>query len=284
MKWSLLLFCASLPAIAILGSAETNTSRALDDPQSVTLHLATTVEDVAGIQGTIFFDASRSASAPPPGFPPVSLHRITKSAGIPCLTSESGDLTFTDLRPPLSSMRFSVEPTQECLDAFGGRSAVVRVTNPTGEVYAYIHICGDKAGAEFVPNTPVEMAVLHQPMDTSQVIEDIAAHKSYRFILVNANTWANFSPSIRIVFPTVASLQPSSGKRTGGYTVNVSGKGFGQNARILLSGEPVTITYQTDTLIEFTMPAVGDSTASWNLSVLTEEGVSTNARVFTFTD
>lgn len=216
--------------------------------------------------------------------PLIDLTALTRTEGlkIDLALDGNGYITFSDTRPPLSGMRFSVQPTLPYLLAFGDRSAVIRISTNPDAALAYVHVYGDRAGPQFRPDNPQLIATLHQPMDSSYVLEDVSAFRTYRLILVNANTLSPFTPTIRIVCPTISGLNPSAGSRNGGYVVNVSGRGFGQSGQILLAGDPVSVSSWSDTSVRFIMPAVDSNTASWNLAVQTAEGVSTNSKTFTF--
>lgn len=221
-------------------------------------------------------------------FSPMSLIDLTLAAGnhghqVSLQLTESGTLTFSSNRPTLSSIRYSVQPTQQCLDTFAGRDAVLRVGGTADSLNAFVHLYGDQASGNFAPNNPTHLITLEQPTETHHLIDDIARHRTYRVILVNAAAYHPFNPTVRFVFPTIHSLQPSSGSRAGGYTVRVNGMGFGpEEGQILISGAPVAITEWTDTLIRFTMPPVGDHTSSRHLTVRTVEQAATNSRLFTF--
>jgi hypothetical protein len=244
------------------------------------------IEDVTGHSITeVYRDFARDYWLQ--NFSPMPLADFTALAAseglkIDLMLEQTGEITFSDVRPPLSSMRFSFQPTLPYLLAFGDRKAVIRVSANADSALSYVHLYGDNAGAQFRPNNPQWIATLHMPMDSSFVIDDPAAFRTYRMILVNANTWTSFAPTIRIVCPTIASLQPSAGSRSGGYIVNVHGRGFGQLGQILFAGEPVNIASWSDTQVRFLMPPVDSNTASWNLAIRTAEGVSTNAKTFTF--
>lgn len=199
--------------------------------------------------------------------------------------NDAGDITFTDSRPGLSSIRYSVQPNQACLDKFAGREAVIRFRCNSEDLLSDVYVYGDRASSTSIPSQPVELATFYAPTSGSCVVNNLASHKSYRFIIANGTAGRTFTPTLRIVFPTISGLSPTSGKKTGGYTVTLTGRGFGTaTGSISISGSPVSISSWNDTTIKFIMPNVGDNTASWNIVVRTEENVATNGKIFTFTD
>ncbi|GEM_PF-3251202 len=216
----------------------------------------------------------------------IDLNTLLYSAGKPvALTmSETGDITFGGTSSPMSSIRYSVQPSQACLDLFGDRKAVIRFQCNADALLADLYVYGDRASATNIPNQPMALTTFYAPDPGSCVLDNPSAHKTYRFIAANGSSGNPFTPSIRIVFPTVFNLSPSSGKNTGGYTVTVNGNGFGsQQGSISISGSPVSITSWNDKTVKFAMPNVGDTTASWDIVVRTAENVATNPKTFTFT-
>ena len=84
--------------------------------------------------------------------------------------------------------------------------------------------------------------------------------------------------------PQITSLAPSSGGRNGGYSVTVSGTGFGALAgKIYMSAQDIPVQSWTDTAVTFVMPAVG-VTGIWNLYLRTAENAATNNVPFMFTE
>jgi hypothetical protein len=195
---------------------------------------------------------------------------------------ESGDVSFSDSRPVMSSIRFSIEPTAGCVTKFTGRAAVIRFGVNSDAVLYEASVYGDRAGATFVPSNPSAITTFSSG-NGSFKLSNPAAYRTYRFILANSSKLKAFAPSIRMVYPTITSLSPSNGPKAGGYTVVIYGTGFGDTAGTLnIAGSPVTTTKWTDTEVRFTMPNVGDNTTSWNITLRTAEDVQTNGKTFTF--
>ena len=217
----------------------------------------------------------------------VDLQGQAKAAGLTVgmAMTDSGDVSFSNSRPALSSLRISVQPSQACLDKFAGRSAVLRFTPGADAEFYEVSVFGDRAGTDNIPNDPQDVTSFYPSGPEFFVFGNLGQLRTYRFILANGSTSKTFASSFRIVFPTITSLSPSSGKKTGGYGVTVSGNGFGSTkGSISMGGSSVGITSWSDTQIRFTMPDVGDNTGSWDLVVRTAEDVSTNTKSFTFTD
>ena len=201
--------------------------------------------------------------------------------------NESGDVSWSDNRPYLSSMRFSVEPNQACLDRFAGRPAVIRFTPNDAALFYEVFVYGDRAGAANIPNQPHALTSFYPSGPDFFVLDNVASHRTYRFILANGatTTAAAFAPQLRMVVPVITALAPSTGAKRGGYMVSVEGNGFGSKpGSISISGAAIDLSSWTDTRIRFQMPDVGEYTQSWTITVRTAEDVATNSKTFTFTD
>lgn len=216
----------------------------------------------------------------------IDLNTLLYGAGksVALTMSVTGDISFSDTRPAMSSIRYSIQPSQECLDQFPGRQAVIRFQcNNSDAILSDLYVFGDRAGATGIPNQSTLVTTFYAPDRASYVVDNLAAYRTYRFIIANGASSNEFRPSIRIVFPTITGIGPSSGKNTGGYTVTVTGKGFGEEkGSISIAGSSVQINSWNDTTIKFLMPSVGDTVGSWDITVRTVEDVATNSKTFTF--
>ena len=199
--------------------------------------------------------------------------------------TDSGDISFTDTRPILSSIRYSVEPDAACLAKFAGRQAVIRITHTTDAALSEVMIYGDRAGASTVPNQPSEIGVLEVDGELSLLLDNPSEHRTYRFILSNGSVVNTFTPSVRMVYPTINTIIPSSGHRRGGYGIQIRGTGFGNEMGTLtVGGSAIDINSWQDDRINFTMPSVPDFVSTWQITPRTTEGAATNTVEFTFTD
>lgn len=247
------------------------------------------VEDACGKTiGTLYRDFARDywlQNFEP--MPSVDLNFLAADAlGEPvALTmTNSGDISFSDIRGALSSVRFSIQQNEECLNKFAGRAAVIRVTPGPDSSIARVSIFGDRYPATTIPDNPVELGVLNAPEPGVVVLDNGTAHRTWRFILANGSTSRTFPVTVRAVYPQINTLSPSSGRYSGGYIVNVVGTGFGgEQGSIRISGSEVEIVSWTDLRVRFRMPDVGEYTTSAAITVRTKENVPTNPKTFTFT-
>jgi hypothetical protein len=90
---------------------------------------------------------------------------------------------------------------------------------------------------------------------------------------------------VQLVAPLIGSLSPSTGKNDGGYTLTISGSGFGTvPGKVTISGFPLTVTAWSDGAINVTMLNAGTALGAWNVKVITAEDANSNVLPFTFID
>jgi len=83
--------------------------------------------------------------------------------------------------------------------------------------------------------------------------------------------------------PHVETLVPATGKPSGGYSVTVQGTGFGDaRGKVYVGGFEQSVTAWGDGAVTFTMFNAGTVQGDWDVRVEVAEGVSTNAKPFTF--
>lgn len=246
-----------------------------------------TVESAAGRSiSSLYRDFAREfwiQSLDPMGL--VDLTGLANEGGrrVDRIMTDSGDASFSDTRRILSSMRYSIEPDAACRARFAGRQAVIRMTHNSEAALSGVTIYGDRAGASNVPNQPQEIGILEVDGRSALLLDNPSEHRTYRFILTNGSVVNTFSPTVRMVYPQVNTLTPSSGHRRGGYGVQIRGTGFGNEMGTLtMGGTPIDIGLWQDDWINFVMPAVPDYVTTWEITPRTAEGAATNTVVFTF--
>jgi hypothetical protein len=109
--------------------------------------------------------------------------------------------------------------------------------------------------------------------------------KCYRVLVLNFSKSVTADVSVVLSTPYVKSLSPTEGKNDGGYSITISGYGFGETlGQVHLAGFPLTVTRWTDTSVTVTMFNAGTMLGDLELKVTTAEGASSNAVTFTLVD
>ena len=199
-------------------------------------------------------------------------------------TSLAGFSTNQTL-PPLSTWAWIVQPTDVLRPSVANRDAVVRSSwlSATEE----IHVWGTAAAS----GAPVGSTTLLMTLDSSHLsgaVGKVGAYTTHRVAMVNRGSGAQAFPFV-FTIPDIATVSPTTGAKTGGYLVTISGSGFGSTkGSVTAGGASVTgaaITFWSDTTVQFTMPDLSPTTGTVGVTVRTLEsdgsGADTNTATFT---
>ncbi len=191
-------------------------------------------------------------------------------------------VALTDLRPAASSNRIDVRVSADAVTKLAGRDLVARgqgfVAGQSVEVYA------DGVGCDG-PATPGMPRIATLLVDQPTARIGTIGSGCLRVVLTNFSESASATLSVQLVAPLIGSLSPSTGKNDGGYTLTISGSGFGTvPGKVTISGFPLTVTAWSDGAINVTMLNAGTALGAWNVKVITAEDANSNVLPFTFID
>lgn len=212
-------------------------------------------------------------------YPPVDALAI---GGNPQTWADWPGLTLPLALPGYASTRIDVRFDPAFLPSLAGGPFVARVTGPAPPE---LIILGDMAPATAPVGASAARLANVLPGTAYALLGDAWIYTSLRVIAIQAGSDAA-SGTLRLVVPHVETLIPATGKPGGGYTVTVHGVGFGNaKGKVYVGGfpqDPLGVTTWNDTTVIFTMFNAGNAQGEWGVHVEVAEGVSTNAKPFTF--
>lgn len=212
-------------------------------------------------------------------FPPVDGLAI---GGNPKTWADWSGLTLPLAVAEYASTRIDVRFDPAFQPSLAGGQFVARVTGATPPE---LMILGDMASATAPVGASAARLAYVLPGTTHALLGDASIYKSLRVIAIRAGSGAA-TGTLRLVVPHVETLVPATGKPSGGYSVTVQGAGFGDARGTVYVGsfpqDPLGVTAWTDTSVTFTMFNAGSEQGDWDVRVEVAEGVSTNAKPFTF--
>jgi len=191
-------------------------------------------------------------------------------------------MTVGDQRPALSSKRWDIDLGDKDSE-MAGRDLVVRASGLGSGQTVFVY-------RDSVPCTTAgprmqQAGWLDQTHPAIRVGPHSPSTKCYRVLILNFSKSVTADVSVVLSTPYVKSLSPTEGKNDGGYSITISGYGFGETlGQVHLAGFPLTVTRWTDTSVTVTMFNAGTMLGDLDLKVTTAEGASSNAVMFTLVD
>ncbi len=189
-------------------------------------------------------------------------------------------VTWVNLRPEYSSAALDITVAGAFAPMLKGYPLVVR---GTGQRVSY-RVFGCQGLPGLGPKSMQQVALINSASPNHNLGAYDGRFAYYRIIATNPLDEAD--PSVLLVVaPHVRSLTPNQGNKGGGYTVHISGSGFGPAAgSVSVGGFSAEVISWTDTTIAFRQINVGDTLGDWPVSVTTAEGAAIPSTTFRFTD
>ncbi len=186
----------------------------------------------------------------------------------------------SDARPAASSNRIDVRVSADVVTKLAGRDLVARgsglLAGQSVDVYADTVGCDGPASA----GMPRVATLLQNQPDA---LIGAVGFGCLRVVLTNFSESSAATLGVRLVAPKIDALAPPTGSNKGGYTLTVTGTGFGsQPGQLTISGFTLTPLTWSDTSITATMINAGSATGPWDVKAVTRESARSNAAAFTF--
>ncbi|HOU52846.1 MAG TPA: IPT/TIG domain-containing protein [Myxococcota bacterium] len=187
-----------------------------------------------------------------------------------------------DRRPPLSSLRWDVDLGVKDAE-MAGRDLVVRSSGLGAGQLACIY-------RDAVPCTDAaprmeQVRLLDKDHPAGLLGPHGMGTRCYRVLILNFSSTETADVTVTLSTPQVTGVSPSQGKNDGGYSITLSGHGFGDvPGSVHLAGFRLNVTAWSDQSITATMFNAGTMTGNVDLKVLTTEGAWSNAATFTLVD
>lgn len=209
-------------------------------------------------------------------FPPVDGLAI---GGNPKTWADWSGLTLPLAVAEYASTRIDVRFDPAFQPSLAGGQFVARVTGATPPE---LMILGDMTPATGPVGASAARLAYVLPGTAHALLGDASIYKSLRVIAIRAGS-DSATGTLRLVVPHVQTLVPATGKPSGGYAVTIQGTGFGDaKGKVYVGGFEQSVTGWGDSSVTFTMFNAGSSQGDWDVRLDVAEGVSTNAKPFTF--
>jgi hypothetical protein len=221
---------------------------------------------------------------------------VTTPGGTSSYGSTSSDVyTYTSVAPTVTSFG-STSPTSG--STAGGTTITLTGTGFTST--AVVKFTEESSGSAVSPSVVLPATSVSVTSDTllTAVSPSITAGTTYFVTVTTAGGTTSFKSSVVFTYsglvPVVAFVSPTTGSKSGGTTVTISGTGFVTGATVnfveesggsavsptvSLAGTNVTVIGSTE--ITATSPAITVGSAYF-VTVTTPTGTSSNSVVFTF--